>query len=106
MTLFANLKTQQVAFESFKESGNIEYSADVVWGLQLFATNTLRDGLTSKNREVIEQAKKANPRHIQLKCLKNRQGTNYDCFFNYFPANDCFEVCNKNDFEDLIFPNK
>ena len=24
---------QQVAFESFKESGNIEYSADVVWGL-------------------------------------------------------------------------
>ena len=27
--------SQSVALESFKESGNIEYTADVVWGLQL-----------------------------------------------------------------------
>ena len=39
---------QRVSFESFKESGNIEYSADVVWGLQLYCTNNLLDGAVSK----------------------------------------------------------
>ena len=94
--------SQPVAFESFKESGNIEYSADVVWGLQLYITNNLRDGFITKNRETIEQAKNASPRQIQLKCLKNRQGTNYDCFFNYFPANDTFITCSEDDFQDFI----
>lgn len=91
--------SQQVAFESFKESGNIEYSADVVWGLQLYCTKNLRDGTISKNREIIEKAKKSNPRQIQLSCLKNRQGTNYQVYFNYYPANDFFEVCEERDFK-------
>ena len=91
---------QRVSFESFKESGNIEYSADVVWGLQLYCTNKLLDGATSKNRDIIDQAKKANPRQIQLCCLKNRQGTNYDVFFNYFPAHDCFVPCDESDFKN------
>lgn len=90
--------SQPVSFESFKESGNIEYSADVVWGLQLYCTKFLRDGATSKNREIIEQAKKANPRQIQLSCLKNRQGYNYDAFFKYFPAHDIFIPCEESDF--------
>ena len=91
--------SQQVAFESFKESGNIEYSADVVWGLQLYATNNLRDGIISQNREAIERAKKANPRQIQLCCLKNRQGTNYNCYFNYYPAHDTFTPSTEQDFQ-------
>ena len=90
---------QSVAFESFKESGGIEYSADVVWALQLNILNQLKSGDISKNRELIEQAKNANPRQVQLKCLKNRQGFNYHCFFNYFPAHDYFETCDKTDFE-------
>ena len=32
--------TQGVSFESFKESGNIEYTADVVWALQLNILNS------------------------------------------------------------------
>ena len=80
--------SQSVAFESFKESGNIEYTADVVWGLQLNVMNK------TFNRDEIDKAKKQQPRQIQLKCLKNRQGTNYDCFFNYFSAHDYFEPCN------------
>lgn len=85
--------SQQVAFESFKESGNIEYSADVVWGLQLyFDEKTARD-----NRENIEKAKNANPRLVELKCLKNRQGKNYSCYFKYYPAVDTFEVCTAGD---------
>ena len=92
--------SQRVSFESFKESGNIEYSADVVWGLQLYCTNKLLDGAVSKNRDIIDNAKKANPRQIQLCCLKNRQGINYDIFFNYFPANDCFIPCLESDFKE------
>lgn len=98
--------SQQVAFESFKESGNIEYSADVVWGLQFYCTKNLREGTIGKNREIIEQAKKANPRQVQLSCLKNRQGTNYQVYFKYYPANDYFEECEEQEFQDLIFPTK
>ena len=90
---------QQVAFESFKESGNIEYSADVVWGLQLYATRELKEGVTNQNREIIAKAKEATPRQVELKCLKNRQGRNYSCFFKYYPAVDTFEVCKEEDFK-------
>ena len=39
---------QQVSFESFKESCNIEYSADVVWSLQMYITNlACKDILTA-----------------------------------------------------------
>lgn len=85
---------QAVSFESFKESGNIEYTADVVWALQLNLMNEIKSGaLASESRQKIDEAKKQQPRQIQLKCLKNRQGTNYDCFFNYHSAHDCFEPC-------------
>ena len=90
---------QQVAFESIKESGNIEYSADVVWGLQLYATRELKEGVTNQNREIIFKAKEANPRQVELKCLKNRQGKNYSCYFKYYPAVDTFEVCKEEDFK-------
>ena len=94
--------SQQVAFESFKESGNIEYSADVVWGLQLYATRELKDGIgiSSGNREKISKAKEANSRQVELKCLKNRQGRNYSCFFEYYPAVDTFEECQEKDFKE------
>ena len=85
---------QSVSFESFKESGNIEYTADVVWGLQLNLMNNLKGfNDLADLRKRIETAKKQQPRHIHLKCLKNRQGTNYDCFFNYHSAHDCFKPC-------------
>ena len=88
--------SQSVAFESFKESGNIEYTADVVCGLQLNIMNS------TFNREDIDKAKKQQPRQIQLKCLKNRQGTNYDCFFNYFSAHDYFEPCDDFDITEHL----
>ena len=83
---------QQVSFESFKESGNIEYSADVVWALQLDVANQIKIGdLASDTRKKFEEAKKQQPRLIQLKCLKNRQGNNYDVYFHYFSAHDFFK---------------
>ena len=87
--------TQSVSFESFKESGNIEYTADVVWALQLYVLNHINTSNITDARKRIDDAKKQQPRQIQLKCLKNRQGTNYDCFFNYFSAHDYFEPCDK-----------
>ena len=85
--------TKPVSFESFKESGNIEYTADVVWALQLYVLNSINPSNIADSRKKIDEAKKKQPRQIQLKCLKNRQGTNYDCFFNYFSAHDCFTPC-------------
>ena len=83
-----------IDFESFKESGGIEYTADVVWGLQLQA---IHDEVFNSNakikekREIINQAKKANPRKIELVCLKNRNGiSNYSCLFDYYPKYDLF----------------
>ena len=88
-----------VSFESFKESGNIEYTADVVWGLQLNILNQLKNGLgISDMRKKIDDAKKQKPRQIHLKCLKNRQGYNYDCYFKYFSAHDFFISCEENEF--------
>lgn len=85
---------QMVSFESFKESGNIEYTADVVWALQLDVMNQIKSGDSiSESRRKIEEAKRRQPRQIHLKCLKNRQGTNYDCLFNYHSAHDLFEPC-------------
>ena len=100
---------QSVSFESFKESGNIEYTADVVWALQLNIMNEIKGGeLISETRRKIDEAKKQQPRQIQLKCLKNRQGTNYDCFFEYYSAHDGFEPCaafeKNNDDNDLMPP--
>ena len=84
-----------VSFESYKESGSIEYTADVVWGLQLHIMNQFKTGTDqARTRKKIEEAKKENPRKIELKCLKNRQGANYACYFNYFAANDTFVPCN------------
>ena len=81
-------------FESFKESGGIEYTADVVIALQLLAMNANVFDTQSKlqtKRKFVRMAKKANPRKIELLCLKNRFGkSNSRYFFDYFAANERF----------------
>ncbi len=92
---------QQIAFESFKETGGIEYGVDCIWGLQLNAMNKITKGMeTSDIRKKIDDAKRQQPRQIQLKCLKNRQGQNYDCYFKYYSAHDLFVPCKESDFEE------
>lgn len=82
------------AFESLKESGGIEYTADVVWGLQLACLDEElfdAEGKIKKKRKRIDEAKAEEPRKIKFICLKNRYGiSNYDCYFDYYPANDLF----------------
>lgn len=83
-----------VDFESLKESGAIEYSADVVWGLQLMCLNEelfSKEGHIKEKRARIKEEKKATPRRIELVCLKNRFGkSSYSCYFNYDPRFDLF----------------
>ena len=83
-----------VDFESFKESGGIEYTADVIWGLQLSVMNNdifdKEKGLKAK-REAVREAKNENPRKIELVCLKNRYGiSSYHCKFLYYARYDLF----------------
>ena len=83
-----------IDFESLKESGSIEFSCDVLWGLQLQCLNDplfAGEGKIKEKREKVKAAKAANPRKIELSCLKNRYGiANYSCYFEYYPANDLF----------------
>lgn len=84
-----------IDFESFKESGGIEYTADVLWGLQLQCIHnepfTQQNKINEKRQKIIE-AKKAFPRKIELICLKNRFGvSSYTCQFDYYPKHDWFK---------------
>ena len=70
--------------EAFKESGVIEYSSDVLIGLQLKGTGG--------NTFDVDNAKKQNPREVELKILKNRNGiTGQTLDFKYYPQFNFFE---------------
>lgn len=86
-----------IDFEALKGSGDIEFSADVVLGLQLwilhhdnvFTTDTKSNIV--KKRETVNLAKTEDPRKIELVCLKNRFGK--ACFstaFRYRPHLETF----------------
>jgi replicative DNA helicase len=84
-----------VDFESFKESGGIEYTCDVLWGLQLQVINDdlfNKENKLKEKRELIRKSKSEVPRKIELICLKNRYGiSSYRVGFNYFPQYDLFQ---------------
>lgn len=95
-----------IDFSSFKESGAIEYGADVVLGLQLSAIHSILeeykegDKNTSEKRIAYNNAKAENPRKIEVVILKNRYGVStgaheylYNPTVNYFEEVD--EVFNE-----------
>lgn len=83
-----------VDFESFKESGGIEYTADVIWGLQLTVIHDeifSKEGKIKEKREKITAAKTEVPRKIELVTLKNRYGQAcYSVDFEYNSVYDTF----------------
>ena len=84
-----------IDFESFKESGGIEYTSDVVWGLQLQAMNNdifNKEKSLKEKRELVRTAKAENPRKIEFVCLKNRYGrSSFKIGFIYYPEFDYFK---------------
>lgn len=83
-----------MSFESFKESGGIEYTADVVWGLQFSCLGEKlfeEEKKAVEKRKRIEEARAESPRKIDLICLKNRYGRPfYTVSFSYAPEYDVF----------------
>jgi replicative DNA helicase len=69
--------------EAFKESGAIEYSSDVLIGLQL-------EGAGEDNFNATEE-KQRDPRRVELVVLKNRNGsTGTKLEYNYYPRFNYF----------------
>ena len=74
----------EASMAAFKESGGIDYSADVLLGLQA-------QGAGGKNFN-IDAEKRKDPRELELKILKNRTaGLGKPVPFRYYPAFSCFE---------------
>lgn len=74
----------EATMAAFKESGGIDYSADVLLGLQARGA-----GSRSFN---IEEEKRKDPRELELKILKNRSAAlGKPIPFRYYPAFSCFE---------------
>jgi len=75
-----------VSLVAFKESGAIEYSADVIIGLQIY-------GMGDKENKIdIDAEKQADPRRIELKILKNRNGpTGGVVDYAYYPKFNFYE---------------
>lgn len=87
-----------IDFSSFKESGSIEYGADVVLGLQLSAIHSILadhgegDKNISKKRIEYNKAKAETPRKIEVVILKNRYGASTGAHeYLYHPKFNLFE---------------
>lgn len=85
--------TAPVNMTAFKESGAVEYSSDVLIGLQ-YSGMDYQEGESEKDRgkrirELVranEQAgRQGNAVTVQLKILKNRNGCRGESFYEFFP---------------------
>lgn len=89
----------EIDYESFKESGLIEYTSDVVYGLQLAAIHEElfdKPNKLNEKRNRINTAKDEIPRQIELVCLKNRYGRpHFTVNFEYFPQYELFREKSK-----------
>lgn len=89
---------QPVNNASFKESGAIEYGADVLLGLQYEGMDYKEgetDGARQKRiRELIKDmdaaAKGGKAQHLQAKVLKNRNGSRGQALFDFYAMFNCF----------------
>lgn len=74
----------EVSMSAFKESGGIDYSADVLMGLQA-------KGAGSRTFNIDEEKRK-DPRELELKILKNRSAAlGEPISLRYYPAYSCFQ---------------
>lgn len=81
---------QNVTLEAFKESGGIEYTADVLLGMQLRILRDIKrtaDGkLKDEDKKIVDDASKEIPRQIELVCLKNRSGQKFNIDLDFNPV--------------------
>lgn len=86
---------ESVSMAAFKESGLIEYGADVLIGLQF-------QGAGTKDFDV-DKAKSRDPREVELIILKNRDGqTGSKDYFNYYPKFNLFREPEAPTFDNYV----
>lgn len=92
--------TAPVNLASFKESGAIEYSSDVLIGLQHEGMDYMDGGETDgarqkRIRHLLKEAEKrgrrGKPQSIQVKVLKNRNGGRGEALLDFFPMFNYFQ---------------
>ena len=102
---------QPVGMASFKESGAIEYSSDVLIGLQyagwdyqegekeIDRLKRLRELLNvmEKNGKLTEESNGVDTRVIQLKILKHRNGRKGNVYFEFAPKFNCFTLTDRSE---------
>ena len=83
-----------IDYESFKESGSLEYDADVVLGLQYQIVSDqafINTASVDKKRIMIGQEKAKTIRRVELTCIKNRFGPVFEnCKMDYLADKDLF----------------
>lgn len=90
--------TAPVNMAAFKESGAIEYSSDVLIGLQ-YEGMDYQEGEADKARDkrirelmkqAVEDGKVGKPQKIQVKVLKHRNGSKGDAYLDFYPMFNYF----------------
>ena len=82
-----------IDFESFKESGSLEYDADVVFGIQyaLIEDDAFLEMTTENKRKAMNEEKLKDIRKVDLICIKNRFGRIVPkCELQYYTGMDWF----------------
>ena len=90
----------------------IEYSSDVLIGLQYDGMD-YESGESEKNRlnrirtlmqDMIARGKRGEPQRIQVKILKNRNGSKGDAYLDFIPMFNCFKdsIDNAEGKDDLV----
>ena len=83
--------SKTMGLESFKESGGVEYTADVAIGMQYEIISALDGKNENADREKVNEEKNKAEREIVLICLKNRYGKGYfQIKYKYYPVFDYF----------------
>ena len=84
-----------ITLSSYKESGALEYSSDILLGLQFEGqSQRIKQGKKTVYKQVdIDAAKQADPRRMELRLLKNRNGSMMDntIYFSYYPKFNYFD---------------
>lgn len=85
-----------INYNSFKETGGIEYTADVLMGLQYAVTESeemeqISPTKRSEKWELVNDAKREYPVELTLKILKNRNGESGDINFKFYWESEYME---------------
>ena len=88
--------SRPISLESFKESGSIEYSADVILGMQYQGIEEIgknaRKDFQAEAARALETAKAQNPRRLELTLLKMRYGRDgVRIPLHFYSESSCFQ---------------